>query len=92
MLLDAPPKLRGSDFAHLNRLIDGAGLLRRRPGYYAVRLALVAAAYVGGLGPSSCSAIRGGSYWWPRSWASCSPRRHWWRTTSRTGRSSGPGG
>jgi fatty acid desaturase len=60
MLLDAPPKLRGSDFAHLNRLIDGAGLLRRRPGYYVARLALVAAAYVGGL---TAFFLLGDSWW-----------------------------
>ena len=48
MVLDAPPVARGSDFAQLNRLIAGAGLLDRRPGYYALRLSLVAAAYVGG--------------------------------------------
>ena len=38
----------GSDFAELNRRINAAGLLERRPGYYALRLGLVAAAYVGG--------------------------------------------
>jgi fatty acid desaturase len=48
MVLDAPPVERGSDFAQLSKRIAGAGLLRRRPGYYAVRLTLVAAAYVGG--------------------------------------------
>ncbi len=60
MLLDAPPKPRGSDFAQLNRLIDGAGLLRRRPGYYAVRLGLVAAAYAGGL---AAFFVLGDSWW-----------------------------
>jgi fatty acid desaturase len=48
MVLDPPPVTRGSDFAQLNRLIAGAGLLKRRPGYYALRLGIVAAAYVGG--------------------------------------------
>ena len=38
----------GSDFAELNRRINAAGLLERRPGHYALRLGLVAAAYVGG--------------------------------------------
>jgi len=46
---DVRPAARtGSDFAELNRRINAAGLLQRRPGYYAVRLGLVAAAYVGG--------------------------------------------
>jgi fatty acid desaturase len=39
---------RGSDFARLSRRIAQAGLLDRRPGYYAVRIGLVAAAFVGG--------------------------------------------
>ncbi|GAA3417815.1 fatty acid desaturase family protein [Streptosporangium vulgare] len=39
---------RGSDFARLSRRIAQAGLLDRRFGYYAVRLGLVAAAFVGG--------------------------------------------
>jgi fatty acid desaturase len=38
---------RGSDFAKLARQIQDAGLLDRRPVYYAVRLTLVLAAYVG---------------------------------------------
>ncbi|GAA4970334.1 fatty acid desaturase family protein [Actinoplanes utahensis] len=38
----------GSDFAELNRRISAAGLLRRRPGYYAVRLSLVSTALIGG--------------------------------------------
>ncbi|MDA0633266.1 acyl-CoA desaturase [Nonomuraea sp. MCN248] len=39
---------RGSDFARLAHKINEAGLLDRRPVYYAVRGALVAAAYAGG--------------------------------------------
>jgi fatty acid desaturase len=38
----------GSDFAELNRRINAAGLLRRRPGHYAVRLSLVSLALIGG--------------------------------------------
>ncbi|WP_443679674.1 fatty acid desaturase family protein [Nonomuraea rhizosphaerae] len=38
---------RGSDFAKLARQIKDAGLLDRRPVYYAVRLSLVLAAYAG---------------------------------------------
>jgi fatty acid desaturase len=42
------PRAAGSDFAELNRRINAAGLLRRRPGYYTVRLSLVALALIGG--------------------------------------------
>lgn len=38
----------GSDFARLSRRIAAAGLMKRRPGYYGVRLSLVSAAFVGG--------------------------------------------
>ena len=37
-----------SDFTHLSQRIRAAGLLERRPGYYAVRLTLVAVLYAGG--------------------------------------------
>ncbi|SCK34427.1 Fatty acid desaturase [Streptomyces sp. WMMB 714] len=39
---------RGSDFARLSRRVADAGLLRRRPGYYTVRLTLVGLALAGG--------------------------------------------
>ncbi|GAA2669905.1 fatty acid desaturase family protein [Actinoplanes palleronii] len=42
------PRTAGSDFAELNRRINAAGLLRRRPGYYAVRLSLVTLALIAG--------------------------------------------
>ncbi|MFG3441949.1 fatty acid desaturase family protein [Nonomuraea sp. NPDC047897] len=45
---------RGSDFARLARKIHDAGLLDRRPVYYAVRLSLVLAAFAG------CWAL----FWW----------------------------
>src|ERR1700712_2500681 len=51
---------RGSDFAELNRRINAAGLLGRRPGYYAVRLGAVAAAYVAGW----AAFFLVGSSWW----------------------------
>jgi fatty acid desaturase len=38
---------RGSDFAVLSRRITDAGLMRRRPRYYAVRLGILALAYTG---------------------------------------------
>jgi fatty acid desaturase len=44
----SPPTARGSDFAGLSQRIVRAGLMRRRPGYYAARITLVAAAYVVG--------------------------------------------
>ncbi|MEV0900213.1 acyl-CoA desaturase [Actinoplanes sp. NPDC049802] len=50
----------GSDFAELNRRINAAGLLRRRPGHYAVRLSLVALAYIGGW---TAFALVGASWW-----------------------------
>src|SRR5689334_23299893 len=46
----APPatQARGSDFAALSRLIAEAGLMRRRPGYYVVRITLVVSFFVAG--------------------------------------------
>ncbi|WP_345403016.1 acyl-CoA desaturase [Nonomuraea salmonea] len=38
---------RGSDYARLSRRIAQAGLLERRPGYYAARITLVAALFAG---------------------------------------------
>ena len=55
-----PRPASGSDFAELNRRINAAGLLGRRPGYYAVRLGLVAAAYAGGW---AAFFLVGGSWW-----------------------------
>ncbi|SCK35441.1 acyl-CoA desaturase [Streptomyces sp. WMMB 322] len=42
------PHARGSDFARLYARIDEAGLMRRRPGYYTLRLTLVGLAAAGG--------------------------------------------
>jgi fatty acid desaturase len=42
-----PPRT-ASDFAELGRRINAAGLLRRRPAYYAARLGLVSLAVIGG--------------------------------------------
>ncbi|MGN9779013.1 fatty acid desaturase family protein [Micromonospora sp. H33] len=41
-LVADPPVRRGSDYAELSRRIRSAGLLERRPGRYAVRIALTA--------------------------------------------------
>jgi fatty acid desaturase len=57
---ERPLTATGSDFAELNRRINRAGLLRKRPGYYAVRLGLVAAAYVAGW----TAFVVVGSSWW----------------------------
>src|SRR5687768_11415006 len=50
----------GSDFAELGRRVSAAGLLRRRPGYYGVRLAAVAALFGGGW--AAYAAV--GDSWW----------------------------
>ncbi|MGH3501200.1 MAG: fatty acid desaturase family protein [Nocardioidaceae bacterium] len=50
----------GSDFAELRRRITRAGLLQRRPAYYAVRLGLVAVALVGGW----AAFVAVGDSWW----------------------------
>jgi fatty acid desaturase len=50
----------GSDFAELGRRINAAGLLRRRPAYYLVRLSVVAAALVAGW---SAFFLIGASWW-----------------------------
>lgn len=50
----------GSDFAELNRRINAAGLLRRRPGYYAVRLSGVSIALAAGW----TAFLLVGASWW----------------------------
>ncbi|MBL1106524.1 acyl-CoA desaturase [Streptomyces sp. 5-8] len=50
----------GSDFAGLSRRIAEAGLLQRRPGYYAVRLALVTGSFAAGWGAFFAL----GDTWW----------------------------
>ena len=54
------PKTAGSDFAPLNRRIINAGLLERRPAYYAVRAAVVTAMFAGGWAVF----VLIGSSWW----------------------------
>jgi fatty acid desaturase len=56
----ARPRAAGSDFAELNRRVNAAGLLGRRPGYYAVRLSLSALALIGGW---AAFALVGASWW-----------------------------
>ena len=50
----------GSDFAELRRRVDDAGLLGRRPGYYAARFALVG---VGLVGTWTAFVLVGDSWW-----------------------------
>jgi fatty acid desaturase len=57
---DRPRTAAGSDFAELARRINAAGLMRRRPAYYAVRLSLVSAALL--LGWSAFFLV--GASWW----------------------------
>jgi fatty acid desaturase len=55
-----PASPRGSDYAALSRQVRQAGLLDRRPGYYAWKVTLTAAALV--LGWAAFAAI--GNSWW----------------------------
>ncbi|MCA2216195.1 fatty acid desaturase family protein [Jidongwangia harbinensis] len=50
----------GSDFAVLARRVSAEGLLTRRPGYYALRLSVVAAMLIGGW---TAFALLGSSWW-----------------------------
>ncbi|NGO69857.1 acyl-CoA desaturase [Streptomyces boncukensis] len=63
--IDAPPAMprarqRGSDFSQLSQRITAAGLLARRPGYYALRLTLVALAFAAG----GVALFTVGDSWW----------------------------
>jgi len=50
----------GSDFAQLSHRVHEAGLMRRRPGYYVVRIGLLAACYGAGL----AAFVALGDTWW----------------------------
>jgi fatty acid desaturase len=54
------PRTAGSDFAELNRRVTRAGLLERKPAYYAVRLSVVTLMLVGGW----TAFFLVGSSWW----------------------------
>ncbi|GAA2568686.1 acyl-CoA desaturase [Winogradskya consettensis] len=58
--MQRPSRPAASDFAALNRTIAEAGLLERRPAYYAVRIGVVAAMLVGGW----AAFFLIGSSWW----------------------------
>ncbi|RRR97293.1 fatty acid desaturase family protein [Glycomyces terrestris] len=63
MLIAEPPvqqQRTGSDFAQLSRRINAAGLMRRRPVYYAVRFGVTAAVFAGTW--AAFAAI--GDSWW----------------------------
>ena len=55
-----PRERTPTDFAELNRRVNAAGLMRRRPAHYAVRLGLVALALVAGW---SAFFLVGASWW-----------------------------
>ncbi|SBV29860.1 fatty acid desaturase family protein [Micromonospora krabiensis] len=55
-----PPVRRGSDYAQLSRRISQAGLLERRPGWYAVRIALTLGAFAAGW----VAVVLVGESWW----------------------------
>ncbi|KIF66537.1 delta fatty acid desaturase [Streptomyces sp. AcH 505] len=55
-----PPRESGSDFARLTQLINAAGLMRRRPWYYVLRISLVVALYAVGW---IAFAMIGNSWW-----------------------------
>ncbi|MDQ0714944.1 fatty acid desaturase [Streptomyces luteogriseus] len=55
-----PSETAGSDFARLSRKIADAGLMGRRPGYYALRITIVTGLYAGGW---AAVALIGASWW-----------------------------
>jgi len=55
-----PARTTGSDFAALSRLVNAEGLMTRRPGYYALRLSVVALMLIGGW----TAFFLIGSSWW----------------------------
>jgi len=57
---DGPPQRRGSDFSELSRQVRAAGLLKRRPGRYAIRIALNTAL----LGIGVAAFVLLGDSWW----------------------------
>ncbi|MFG3258552.1 fatty acid desaturase family protein [Streptomyces sp. NPDC048172] len=63
--IEAPPsrtgaRAQGSDFSRLTQRINEAGLMARRPGYYAIRLTLVGLAFAGGV----AALLIVGESWW----------------------------
>jgi fatty acid desaturase len=56
----SPAPTRGSDYAELSRRVKAAGLLRRRPGYYATKITLTYALFAAGW----VVFVLAGSTWW----------------------------
>ncbi len=70
--LQTPPRAaaatpRGSDYSRLSRRVAEAGLLRRRPGYYAIRLTAVTGALAGAWWAFAAL----GESWWQLAVAGC---------------------
>jgi fatty acid desaturase len=57
---DAPAPPRGSDFAHLSRLVKAEGLMERRRGYYLAKIALAFVLLAAGV---TAMVILGNSWW-----------------------------
>ncbi|GAB3954519.1 hypothetical protein GCM10027614_61750 [Micromonospora vulcania] len=57
---EPPVRRRGSDYAQLSRRISQAGLLERRPGWYAVRIVLTLGAFLAGW----VAVLLVGDSWW----------------------------
>ncbi|WP_314174341.1 fatty acid desaturase family protein [Streptomyces winkii] len=58
---------KGSDFSRLHERIEAAGLMRRRPGYYTLRLTLVGLAFAAGW----AAFLALGDSWWQLAVAGC---------------------
>jgi fatty acid desaturase len=59
-ITSVPDAQRGSDYAELSRLVREAGLMGRRPGYYAVRTAATVGFYLAGW----AAFVALGATWW----------------------------
>ncbi|MCW6010959.1 acyl-CoA desaturase [Micromonospora sp. CPCC 205371] len=55
-----PAQKKGSDYARLSKMVSAAGLLERRPGWYAAKIAATAALFIGGW---VAFALVGDSWW-----------------------------
>lgn len=58
--IDAPGRRQGSDYAELSRRVKEAGLLRRRPGYYTLKITVTVALLVSGW---VVFAVLGSTWW-----------------------------
>src|SRR5450755_782839 len=60
MIVTPPVTASGSDYAELSRAVRGAGLLRRRPTYYSIKITVNLLLFVGGW---TVFALLGRSWW-----------------------------